>query len=334
MEYTTFIVTNAGRAFMANLMQNGGEAEFSTIKLSSRAYTDQELVELTALDQVEQSAPITRKTLVDATTIQIEGAVDNRTLSAGYFIQTIGLFVQDAVLGEILYAGARAVAPEFMPPFDNGIVSGGYFKITVGVGTADQVNMTVDPAGYASIGDVQDLRTGLTSVAGGVQSLRTYAQIIHGKANANEGDIAQIKRVLNVTSNIEDMLPLNAGHIPVLGMEGKSVAQVLEEMTPVLLYNGNWSSDTITLTKTVRRFRFLVLVQENNAAIVHVNTSMNGFVKYPWSSGTDWNLVEQYYIINQTGSTGTKLNMAGTLKYVNGVYASAADPITKIYGLP
>lgn len=166
MEFSTFVITNKGQSLMGKLMQGRGKANFTAIKLSNQTYTAAQLAELTALSGVKQTAPITKKTIVNATSIQIEGAVDNRELTFGYNIQTIGLFAQDPDDGEILYAVARATTAGYMPPYNNVTVSGGYFKFLVTVGAAEQVTLTVDPAGYASIGDVQTLQADIANIKG------------------------------------------------------------------------------------------------------------------------------------------------------------------------
>lgn len=166
MEFSTFVITSKGQSLMAKLMQGRGKADFTAIKLSNQTYTAAQLAGLTALSGIKQIAPITKKTIVNATSIQIEGAVDNKELTAGYNIQTIGLFAQDPDDGEILYAVARATTAGYMPPYNNVTVSGGYFKFLVTVGAAEQVTLTVDPAGYASIGDVQALQADIANIKG------------------------------------------------------------------------------------------------------------------------------------------------------------------------
>ena len=166
MEFSTFVITNKGQALMAKLMQGTGVADFTAIKLSSQTYTQSQLAALTSLANIKQTAPVTKKTVVNATSIQIEGAVDNTALNTGYNIQTIGLYAIDPDDGEILYAVAIATTAGYMPPYNGITVSGGYFKFVVTVGAASQVTVTVDPAGYASIGDVQALESEIADLKG------------------------------------------------------------------------------------------------------------------------------------------------------------------------
>ena len=86
MELASFIITNKGQALMAKLMQGLAVCDFTNIRLSSQVYTDAQIPTLTSLANVKQTAPVTKKTVVNSTSIQIEGAVDNTSLAAGYNI--------------------------------------------------------------------------------------------------------------------------------------------------------------------------------------------------------------------------------------------------------
>lgn len=157
MEFSTFVITNKGQALMAKLMRGTGNCTFTTIKLSSQAYAENQLATMTTLGNVRQTTPISRKTILNDTSIQIQGAVNNTNLKTGYSIQTIGIFANDPDEGEILFAVARATTAGYMPPYNGVTVSGGYFKFVITVGNADRVTVQLDPAGYATIGDVDAL---------------------------------------------------------------------------------------------------------------------------------------------------------------------------------
>lgn len=164
MELASFIITNKGQALMAKLMQGTGTCDFTNIRLSSQVYSDAQIPGLTSLANVKQTAPVTKKTVINSTSIQIEGAVDNTQLATGYNIQTIGIYATDPDDGEILYAAARAITAGYMPPYNGITVSGGVFKFVITVGASSQVTLTVDPAGYASIADIQSLEAEVSDV--------------------------------------------------------------------------------------------------------------------------------------------------------------------------
>lgn len=166
MEFSSFTITNKGQALMAKLMQGTGTCDFSAIKLSSTVYTANQLASLTALTNIKQTAAISKKTVLNATSIEIQGAVDNTALDTGYNINTIGIYAIDPNDGEILYAVAIATVAGYMPPFNGKTVSGGVFKFVITVGNSANVTVTVDPAGYATIADVQALEAEITDIKG------------------------------------------------------------------------------------------------------------------------------------------------------------------------
>lgn len=166
MEFSNFTITARGQALMAKLMQGTGTCDFSAIKLSSHVYTESQLYNLTSLSDVKQTCGITKKTVLNTTSIEIQGAVDNIQLTVGYTINTIGIYAVDPDVGEILYAVAIASVAGYMPPYNNKTVSGGVFKFVITVGNAAQVTVTVDPAGYATIADVQQLEAEITDIKG------------------------------------------------------------------------------------------------------------------------------------------------------------------------
>lgn len=60
---------------------------------------------------------------------------------------------------------ARATVTGWMPPYNGVSVSGAYFEFVVTIGNASQVELAVDPAGYASIGDLQEVQEDMVDVA-------------------------------------------------------------------------------------------------------------------------------------------------------------------------
>lgn len=154
MEFATFVVTTKGQALMTKLIQTADTADFTNIGISSHVYAQEDLEALETLADVEQTAEITYKAPISATAFKIRGAVDNSELDTGYTINTIGVYADDPDDGEILYAVGRATVSGWMPAYNGVTVSGAYFEFTITVGNAAQVEVTVDPAGYAAIGDL------------------------------------------------------------------------------------------------------------------------------------------------------------------------------------
>ncbi len=313
MEFSTFVITNKGQSLMAKMMQGRGKVDFTAIKLSSQTYTEAQLATLTSLANVKQTAPITKKTVVNTTAIQIEGAVDNTALTAGYNIQTIGLFATDPDDGEILYAVARATTAGYMPPYNGITVSGGYFKFVVTVGAANQVTVTVDPAGYASIGDVQALQKE-------VDNLKGYVGLEDDSVFGVEADFANrtFTRLAgavgrNAGSGFDDLEPWGGRYRCNLTDDGVEVAK----------YGDPGYSETGKLTQAI------TLGEDDSAVTYPVGTIVQTMVKQPRfyykvvplkmdkiSGGKGYHLRKARYFISMSPRPGFKIHPAFM---VNGV---------------
>lgn len=165
-EFSSFVITNKGQALMAKLIAHQGTCNFTKIRTSSRAYTDAQLPSLTSLADVKQTCDISSITRVNTTSVRIQGAVNNSSLSTGYTVNTIGLYANDPDEGEILYSVARATTPGYMPPF-NGITSSGIiFDFVVTVGNAEQVTVTISPAAVATQADITVINAKISDIKG------------------------------------------------------------------------------------------------------------------------------------------------------------------------
>lgn len=152
----------------------------------------------------------------------------------------------------------------------------------------------------------------------------------HGRlqgAKGADGLTTSVNGVAHVDGNVQ----LLAGHIPTA--DGRNVEQALGECRPELIYSGSWASGQITLQRAAKIYRLLVVVHQHSGAVVPVGQSMHATYRYPWYDGSAWHIVEQLYIISLANTTGQKITMVGSLKYLDGTYAAAADPIEKIYGI-
>lgn len=155
MEFKQAVVTQNGRALMAKLLA-GKSTQFTKIKVSSTIYPDAQLANLTALTNIKQEAPA-QAYGNNTATVSVVGAIENTGLATGYYINTVGLYAVDPDKGEILYSVSSASVNGYMPP-DTGVSKSGFeFKIYTEVGNATQVDLTVDPAAFATHEDIERL---------------------------------------------------------------------------------------------------------------------------------------------------------------------------------
>lgn len=111
--YNQFVVTDAGRALLANAVANKGTFTVSSIKTSSHTYTQSAIAALTSLDDIRQSFPLASATTIDSTTIKLEFNVTNVGLSASYTLATLGVYATYNN-SETLFAVSTANDPDVM----------------------------------------------------------------------------------------------------------------------------------------------------------------------------------------------------------------------------
>ena len=160
-EFNKLIITNKGQALMAKLIAGTTTVEFTKIRTSTNVYTNAQIPGLTALANVKQTTDVSRVIRTNNVAVQVEGAIENSSLTTGYKINSVGLYAKDPDEGEILYAVASVASSDngaWMPPYNGVALSGVYFKLTTTVSNSDNVTLQVDQAAVATVGDIQDLQ--------------------------------------------------------------------------------------------------------------------------------------------------------------------------------
>nr|WP_254654289.1 pyocin knob domain-containing protein [Enterococcus faecalis] len=161
MEFNKSVVTNQGRELMAKLLSKKATTEFTQVAISSTEYQDSQLEELTVLSNIKQTSKAQAYSN-NKTTVSATAAINNEGITEGYYINTVGLYATDPDKGEILYSVSTAKVNGYMPP-DIGVSKSGFsFTIYTEVGNAAQVDVTVDPSGYANKSDIQILSERIT----------------------------------------------------------------------------------------------------------------------------------------------------------------------------
>lgn len=154
-QMNTTVITNKGQALMAKLIAGTAETKFTKIVLSSQTYSDSQLRGLTSIGGIKQTTLVSRTVRTSASAVQVEGAVTNTQLNAGYHINTIGLYATDPNEGEILYSVTTADQADYMPAY-NGVTSTGIvLKLITVVSNSVNVSVDVNPAAVATAQDLQ-----------------------------------------------------------------------------------------------------------------------------------------------------------------------------------
>lgn len=158
VEYSKLTLTKKGAELNAKMIAGQTGFTFTKVRTSDTAYEEDQLIDLTSLSGIKQTALVSKVERTNDVTINIEVAFNNMDLSVGYFMRTLGLYALDPSEGEILYAVSVAASDNcYMPP-NNGVTStGAFIKLVQTVGNADKVDLNVDPAAVATIADIQAL---------------------------------------------------------------------------------------------------------------------------------------------------------------------------------
>ncbi len=165
-EFSKLIITRKGQALIAKIIAGKGSMEFTRVSTSGAIYEQEELEGLTALSDIKQTSLISKIVRSNEVAVKIDTAFQNRDLTAGYYMRTLGLYAADPEEGEILYAVTTETSGNcYMPPYNGVTVSGAYVQLITTVGNADSVSLKVDAAATATIGNIRDLRDNLDRVS-------------------------------------------------------------------------------------------------------------------------------------------------------------------------
>ena len=195
-KYNKTILTNAGLELAARA--SSGKTKFtitraatSTEKLADKSIS--ELQKLTALPSLMQYGEINNvadsaqdKSIVIGT----ELVFNNKDLTTGYNVNTIGLFAkEEGTNKEILYAITTAVEPETMPDFKDKLLFKFNMTMFVAVGQTDNVSVNVTDNGVVTQQQLSDI----------VAKLSTKEDL--AKVRKDSNDLAVLTNPSSIVSN-------------------------------------------------------------------------------------------------------------------------------------
>ena len=150
-------VTKAGAALLAQVAAGITQLNFTVLKTSNYKYPETtDLTELTDLDNVMQTEPMSGVLFVAPDIIQVNGIITNLSLGSGYFIYAVGLYAADPLLGEILFSVTTAEKADYIPALNGNNISNIIIERQIHIGNATNVNLFANPAGLATIKYVDD----------------------------------------------------------------------------------------------------------------------------------------------------------------------------------
>ena len=198
-EFSKLITTQKGQALIAKVVTGEvSNIEFTNIVSSSQKYELEELTGLTDLSNIRQTSVISSKKIINNNVIELKTCFNNTDLTVGYYMCTLGVYAIDPDEGEILYAVAVETTGNcYMPACGGATVSGALITLAISVSNAEKVLLEVNPAGAATIDDINELRKELDTVSEDVQKkIDTANQKIDtvSKTVATQAEQASIKK--------------------------------------------------------------------------------------------------------------------------------------------
>lgn len=206
-KYNGAVITTAGQNVIAQSL-SGTQLTWTVMRSSSAAIpSGTNLEELTSLSSVEQTTHITDATVYGNNVVQVSARFANTNISTAYYIRTVGIYGQLAGGSETLIAVMTAVTPDEMPVYDPDAPSAFIFNVHLTVQNAQNVTMTVNDTGTATVADLNrkvDIQSGnvsntvVTTITTSSASYPSIAAgdtvaVAAGKVNKNLSDLGSNK---------------------------------------------------------------------------------------------------------------------------------------------
>lgn len=154
--FSKLVVTKAGISLINENLTTENKIIFTRMAASDHSYSFKELEELQEMEDIKQYTVIRKTERTDEGIITVDALFDNRSdeLTESYFVRTIGLFAT-AGDSEILFAAAVELTehPAYVLSA-NTTVTSIQIKFKIKLDNAENIEITVNTAGMATIGDV------------------------------------------------------------------------------------------------------------------------------------------------------------------------------------
>lgn len=157
-------ITEVGRNFLLTAISEGRKVFFSKIKTSSVDNSLTDLSILVELVEVKQSINIPYVKILENDSIKIRAVINNSELDVGYYIKTLGIYIEDELGQEVLYAVAIAnEIADYLPEFTRGI-TGIEFTAILKVSSTSDISINVDPTGIVTISHLEQIEKDIEQI--------------------------------------------------------------------------------------------------------------------------------------------------------------------------
>lgn len=162
--WNPYILTATGAKMIAQTGIVDNALTFSSLKVSSQAYTTDQLPDLTSLSDIKGSFPFESKEIVNATTVKLQSAVSNNNVMEAYTWNTTGIYAIDSIGAEVLFAVSTAIDAPVIRPFSENGLNQFTLNIYFQVSNADKVTIQVDMDTYVTQEQLVQLNESLTDL--------------------------------------------------------------------------------------------------------------------------------------------------------------------------
>jgi hypothetical protein len=151
------VITDAGEELIAKMVAGTTTATFTKVGISPRDYSGVQTEKLTDIEDVRQSTLVSNVVRTDGSKVEVLAAFENKDVTEGYYVRTVGIWAEDSDGNEILYAVATDSTPDYMPEYGGKTVSGISYRINIRVDRSSQVSVEVNPAATPTIEQVENI---------------------------------------------------------------------------------------------------------------------------------------------------------------------------------
>lgn len=156
-QYNGAVITAAGQGVIAQAI-GGDTLEITKIVSSATAIpAGTDLTTLVSISDIEQTVTPGNVQVFNGNILQVPARFTNAGVNTAYLIQTLGVFGQVTGGSETLLAVSTAITPDQMPAESAVAPSAFIYNLQLTVQSADQITVTVDDAGTATVEDLNTL---------------------------------------------------------------------------------------------------------------------------------------------------------------------------------
>lgn len=159
--FSKLVITDTGKNLLNDAFALGEKVNFTNASVSEISYQEEELEALCQLPEIKQTVSIHNITR-DEDIIEMMVEFDNDDLTAGYYLRTLGIYANIGGGEEFLFAVAKEKTENLFVPAGEVAVSGVNMKLKIQLENADVVQLVVDRAGVATLGDILMVRDELS----------------------------------------------------------------------------------------------------------------------------------------------------------------------------